>query len=138
MKLLTLGLTVGLPILHTTLGCISMPSCQPRGCRWSSWGLWGQCAPTAEWSATYQQTRYRVKVREETCGGLCGGTGSQTRKCCGLATDCQWGAWGEWDNCTGSRQFRSRVKTVPEKCGGTCTGAFRMAKSCEYENTMLI
>jgi len=91
----------------------------PVHCETSNWSDWGACTQSCE---SGSHTRTRVITQHAEHGGYVCPNLSDTEPCnehC-CPTDCQVGAWGEYDSFVGGGMNlkRTREITVPDTCGG--------------------
>lgn len=101
-------------------------------CEWDEWGEWDTCSKTCGGG---EQSRSRlIKVREAFGGVPCPGNSTEVRPCaeddCPVPIDCEWGAYGNWTQCSkscgGGTQIATREIAIQalnggQQCDGTNT-----------------
>lgn len=115
--------------------CSLMPSkcftCKPVDCRFREWSDWSvpMCTQLCE--------RSRLVETAAECGGMyCAGPLIEMKRCkkdCSVATDCQFGNWSNFSQCSiGDRQsIRTRSVIVSPRNGGlSCDGALEEVVPC--------
>eukprot|EP00929_Paragymnodinium_shiwhaense_P087744 TRINITY_DN4788_c0_g1_i1.p1 TRINITY_DN4788_c0_g1~~TRINITY_DN4788_c0_g1_i1.p1 ORF type:complete len:1566 (-),score=344.96 TRINITY_DN4788_c0_g1_i1:100-4740(-) len=107
-------------------------------CEWSPWEV-SKCSRTC--GGGQQEKRRRI-AKDATGGGKpCIGDLLLSQPCntqpCGheVCTDCRWGTWGPWSDCThcGGQRFRRRsLDQMPNYCGKACDSeASQEMEECE-------
>mmetsp|Transcript_67684 Transcript_67684/g.220350 ORF Transcript_67684/g.220350 Transcript_67684/m.220350 type:complete len:2076 (-) Transcript_67684:113-6340(-) len=121
-----------------SLGCAPDPE---RSCKIGAWEDWSKCTKRCGGG---QQTRQRhILSPAANDGPPCDDALKETAACntesCdkGNCTDCQWGLWSDWGDCTkcGSQRFRHRlIETMPNHCGQPCNpGAAKETGECKSD-----
>jgi len=109
----------------------------PVDCKWNSWSEWGACSKSCG-GGLRKQSRDSEWARFG--GAECDGNDTKSEVCneddCPI--DCQWSAWGAWQNCskTCNSGFtsRSRDKFPIESNGGAvCAGSSNEQKACNTQ-----
>lgn len=114
----------------------------PQDCQMSDWGEWASCTgPCPSGNGTKMRLR-NISAPAVGAGAACAGPFQQEsscRSCCpGACSNCQWGAWGDWTDCsktcgTGT-QFRLRNISIQATPGGAdCEGNDWDQKNCSSE-----
>lgn len=102
----------------------------PVDCMYAEWANWGSCTKTCG-GGTQERSR-NIKTPAVNGGRACSvvhgaSTGSQTCAAQGCPTPCEWGPWGQWDQCTktcgGGQVTRSRATAKEATNGGAVCGS---------------
>jgi len=111
-----------------TAPCNTQPCGPQKNCELSPWTAWSTCSTSC---GSGEQTRTRKIVTYASSGGFgCTGLTEEIKGCgvgvpCGGQTDCVWGVWQPWSQCTcscdGGVKRRARlILTFPARGGALC------------------
>ena len=112
--------------------------CRLKYCYLSGWGDWGDCSTSCGESG--MQTRTRVKLMSERCGGGCWNLTQKracNRKCCPSSCQYSYTKWSECKGC-GNQGLRHRTLTITRQatCGAPpCPRAGPYLNVCKPPNT---
>ena len=107
-------------------------------CVWDEFGEWSEC--TEECGGGQKSRSRNVLTPASNGGNDCDGDATETDICNAepCPVDCQWGAYGEWSNCTkecgGGEKTRTRNEATPASNGGQeCEGNSTEIETCNQE-----
>jgi len=106
----------------------------PVDCDYTEWTPWSSCEPFCSGISN----RSRSITKQPQNGGEACGAIAEVNNCSNPCVDCEYYAWGPWDDCSascgGGSRMRVREIAVQHEGGGRpCPGNATEVESCETE-----
>lgn len=106
----------------------------PIDCNYTEWTAWSACEPACSGITN----RSRTIIQEPQHGGEACGKIAEVTNCSNTCVDCEYYAWGPWEDCTascgGGTRARTREIAVQQEGGGRpCPGNATEVEACETE-----